>query len=608
MAETAIRPKMNIVIVGHVDHGKSTLVGRLLADTDSLPKGKLEQVKKNCERNAKPFEYAFLLDALKDEQSQGITIDSARCFFKSKKREYIIIDAPGHIEFLKNMVSGAARAEAALLLIDAQEGIRENSKRHGYLLSMLGIRQVAVCVNKMDLVGYKQKVFREITAQYAKFLEPLGVTPKVFIPIAARLGENIVKKSAALSWYKGPSVLSVLDSFQEAPNLEDRPFRMPVQGVYKFTAEGDDRRILAGRVESGSVQAGDKVIFLPSHKRSEIHSVEEMEKTVRKKAAAGSSTGLTLKEQIYINRGEIMCKEGEPQPLVSTLFEVHLFWMGKQPMVSGKEYKLKIGTAKTPVWLKKIKAVMDASNLAKEKKDKIERHDVAECVLECSYPVAFDISQEIETTGRFVIVDRYDIAGGGIIKALVKDTQAETREQVQAREMKWDFSIIEPKARAASYGHLPKLVLLTGKVGVDKKTVAKLLEKNLFEKGKKVYFLGIGNLLRGLGADVEKDRASRREHVRRLAEVSHLLMDAGLIVIATASGLNDEELRMIQEVTTRDAILVVNVGANDFREGAVDLELDPKIPPQQNARKIGRLLESEKVLSPEARENILKPS
>src|ERR1041384_3206115 len=201
------REQMNVVIVGHVDHGKSTLVGRLLADTGSLPEGKLEAVKKQCERNAKPFEYAFLLDALKDEQSQGITIDTARSFFKSAKRDYIIIDAPGHIEFLKNMITGAARAEAAVLVIDAKEGVRENSRRHGYILSMLGIRQVAVCVNKMDLVGHDEAHFRRIEEEYRAFLTAIGaVSPRQFVPISAIGGENLATRSARMPWYRGPTL------------------------------------------------------------------------------------------------------------------------------------------------------------------------------------------------------------------------------------------------------------------------------------------------------------------------------------------------------------------------------------------------------------------
>ncbi|MBI3312753.1 MAG: GTP-binding protein [Candidatus Omnitrophica bacterium] len=593
-----LEQKMNIVIVGHVDHGKSTLVGRLLADTGSLPQGKLEQVKAECQRNAKPFEYAFLLDALKDEQAQGITIDTARCFFKSKKREYIIIDAPGHIEFLKNMVSGAARAEAALLVIDAKEGVQENSKRHGYLLSLLGIRQIAVCVNKMDLVDYKESVFQAIEKEYRKFLKEIGIEPKIFIPIAAREGVNIVpdKNPKKMDWFKVDTVLEVLDSFEKAPGLEDKPFRMPVQAIYKFTESGDERRIVAGKVEAGNIAVGDSVLFLPSNKRTEIKSIEEFNVPAKKKVSAGASTGFTLKEQIYINRGDMMCKAGEATPLVSCLFEGKLFWMGKVPMTFEKEYKLKIGASKIPVKLKQIRKIIDAAELNKSNKKQIERHDVAECVFECAWPVAFDLAVDSEATGRFVIVDGYDIAGGGIITALVKDEQAEVREQVQMREMKWDFSIVDSKAREAGYGHTPKLILLTGKVGVDKKSIAKEAEKALFERGAKTYFLGIGNLLRGLDADVSKHKSSRHEHVRRLGEVAHIFLDAGLLVFATASNLNDEELRMMQEVVNRSMMLIVNVGENEFREGIVDLNLDPKTNVSKNAEKVIRLLETQKVL------------
>ena len=589
---------MNIVIVGHVDHGKSTVIGRLLADTGSLPEGKLEQVKKECARNSKPFEYAFLLDALKDEQAQGITIDTARCFFKSKKRQYIIIDAPGHIEFLKNMISGAARAEAALLVIDAKEGIQENSKRHGYLLSMLGIRQIAVCVNKMDLVNYSQAEFKKIEADYRKFLKQIGVEPHAFVPIAAHPGENIAELSKAMPWHKGPTILSMLDSFEKSSGLEDKPLRMPVQAIYKFTESGDDRRIVAGRIEAGSLAVGDKVVFLPSNKHSEIKTIESFNAPAREKTGTGHSVGVTLKEQIYINRGDIMCRQGDALPLVSPLFQAEVFWMGRSPMIFGKEYKLKIGTAKVPVYLKEIKKIIDASDLKKSDKKQVDRHDVAQCVFEAASPVAFDIAASIEPTGRFVLVDQYDIAGGGIISAVIQDDQAEVRRQVQERELRWDFSIVDPKARQAQYGHAPKLVLLTGKVGVDKKTIAKDLEKNLFERGVKTYFLGIGNLLRGLDADLEHDKKARHEHVLRLGEVSHILMDAGLLVLATASNLNDEELRLLQEVTSRSLILIVNVGSNDFREGAVDLNLSPKDSASQNAKKIIGLLESEKVLSP----------
>src|SRR5256885_1850395 len=239
------REQMNIVIVGHVDHGKSTVVGRLLADTGSLPEGKLEAVRKECQRTGKPFEYAFLLDALSDEQDQGITIDTARCFFKSATRDYIIIDAPGHIEFLKNMISGAARAEAAVLVIDAKEGVRENSRRHGYILSMLGIRQVVVCVNKMDLIGYDERQFQAIEQEYRAFLDAIGaVRPQRFIPVSAILGENLASRGGGMPWYTGPTLLETVDGLAKAPSKIDQALRMPVQAVYKFTSSGDDRRIV----------------------------------------------------------------------------------------------------------------------------------------------------------------------------------------------------------------------------------------------------------------------------------------------------------------------------------------------------------------------------
>ena len=269
---------MNNVIVGHVDHCKSTVVGRLLADTHSLPEGKLDAVSKESDRTGKPFEYAFLLDALADEQDQGITIDTARSFFKTEQRDYIIIDAPGHIEFLKNMISGAARAEAAALIIDAKEGVRENSRRHGYILSMLGIRQVVVCVNKMDLVSRDETHFLKIEKEYRDFLAGIGaVSPKMFIPISALNGENLATRSTQMPWYKGPTLLESLDTFTKTPAKSDRPLRMPVQAVYKFTNHGDDRRIVAGRIEAGTAKVGDKVVFLPSSKTSTIKSIEAVQ-------------------------------------------------------------------------------------------------------------------------------------------------------------------------------------------------------------------------------------------------------------------------------------------------------------------------------------------
>jgi len=416
-----MKERMNIVIVGHVDHGKSTLVGRLLADTNSLPKGKLEQVKRTCELNSKPFEYAFLLDALKDEQDQGITIDTARIFFKSPKREYIIIDAPGHIEFLKNMISGAARAEAAILLIDAHEGIAENSKRHAYMLSMLGINQIIVAVNKMDLVDYNEEIFIKIQNEYSHFLKEINIAPIAFVPVAARNGINITENKKEIHWYSGAGILPLIDNFKKEKEDDKNHFRMFVQGVYKFTSNGDDRRIIAGTINSGTINIGDEIVFLPSGKKSVVKSIEIYGKDGIKNASYGEAIGLTLTTQVYVKPSELICRTDEKLPSISDHFRVNIFWMGRNPLVAGKRYKLKIGTSKTDLFIEKIESVLDASALKRTKdRNEVNRHEVAQCILRTSRPISFDLINEIKETSRFVIVDNYDIAGGGIITEPLK--------------------------------------------------------------------------------------------------------------------------------------------------------------------------------------------
>jgi len=254
---------LKIVIVGHVDHGKSTLVGRLLHDTGSLPEGKFEQIQQSCKKRGMPFEWSFLMDALQAERDQGITIDTTQIGFKTAKRNYVIIDAPGHKEFLKNMISGAAQSEAALLVIDAKEGVKEQSKRHGYLLHLLGVRQIAVLVNKMDAMNYSEEIFASIEKEYHAYLSEVGVTPTFAIPVSAREGDNIVSPSVNMQWYKGPSVLEALDGFAYAPASNNLPLRLPVQDVYKF----DERRIIVGRIESGTLSVGDELLFSPGGAR-----------------------------------------------------------------------------------------------------------------------------------------------------------------------------------------------------------------------------------------------------------------------------------------------------------------------------------------------------
>jgi bifunctional enzyme CysN/CysC len=573
-AAIATREQMSIVVIGHVDHGKSTVIGRLLADTDSLPEGRLEAVREQCRRTAKPFEYAFLLDALKDEQDQGITIDSARCFFRSERREYIIIDAPGHIEFLKNMISGAARAEAGLLVIDAKEGVQENSRRHGYLVSMLGIRQLAVCINKMDLVDFDQATFDRIRDEYREFLRHVGIEPRVFIPVSAREGDNIAAPSEHTPWYDGPSVLDLLDSFEKAPPPLDQPLRMPVQDIYKFTAEGDDRRIVAGRIETGSLSVGDDVVFLPSGKTSRVASIEAFNAPTQTAAHAGQATGVTLEEQVYIRPGEVVCRADEPPPVATTQLRVNLFWLSPQPMIRGKRYKMKLSSARAPVWLTEIATVLDASELTTSaNREQIERHDVAECTLEALRPVACDRAAEIPQTGRFVIIDNYEIAGGGVILEPAEATNTLARRHVEQRERAWDRTSITAGMRAGRYNQRAALVLITGPPDVGKRDLAKALEEYLFNCGRLVYYLGVSNSLHGIDVDI-RDAGEREEYLRRLGEVAHLFTDAGMIFVTTVSDLDDHELDLIDTLNQPNELVVVNVGPNRFTRRAPDLHLE----------------------------------
>ncbi len=572
---------MHIVIGGHVDHGKSTIVGRLLADTGTLPEGKLEQVRAHCARNARPFEYAFLIDALKEEQAQGITIDSARVFFKTRHRDYIIIDAPGHIEFLKNMVSGAARAEAALLVIDAQEGIRENSRRHGYMLSMLGVRQLGVVVNKMDLVGYDEAVFRAIERGYRDFLAQLGVQPAGFVPASGREGDNVADRSARMPWYGGPTALEMLEQFVPAAPPVEAPFRMPVQAVYKFTNAGDARRIVAGTIESGTVHPGDEVVFYPSGKKSRVRRLEAFGgRDSGDGAAAGMTTGFTLEEQIFVTRGELVALADQPRPKVTTRVRASVFWLGHRPLAPGREYLLKLGAARVPAVLEEVCRAIDASTLDPvADPTQVERHGVADCVLRLARPLAFDLAEEIASTSRFVLVDDYEIRGGGIVREALPDPEAWVRDKVFVRNLKWEPSTIGSARRATSYGHRAALALVTGDDEAGRKRLAKELEARLFEEGRVVYYLGIGSVLYGVDADLARSEENRREHLRRLAEVAHILLDAGVMLVVTAAELERADLDLIRTAVGHEVIVVAWVGIADPTPGLEpDLVVRPDAP------------------------------
>ncbi len=539
---------LNIVIVGHVDHGKSTLLGRLYADTGSLPDGKLEKVQAICRQQGKEFEYAFLFDAFLEEQEQGITIDTARTFFIWKGRQYIIIDAPGHKEFLKNMISGAARAEAALLLIDALEGVKEQSKKHGYLLSLLGVRQFAVVVNKMDLVGYRQDVFDGIEKEYREFLGQFGAVPERIIPVSAKLGDNIANRSQAMGWYNGPTVLETLSLFKKEMARSEQPLRFPVQDVYKF----DARRILAGRIAAGRLKAGDHLVFSPSNKRANVRTVEAFNiEPPPVGAEAGQSIGVTLDEQIFVERGEIATHQ-EHLPFVSTAFRANLFWLGKRPLEKGRRYLLRVATKEVDCEVALIHRIIDTMDLNQQQGSmSVGRNQVAELTIRTKSPIAFDLSSSFEATGRFVLVDEYDIAGGGIVTEAVRDDQEFLREEARRRDFAWVKGEVGIEERAQQYGHRAAIVLITGGRYTGKSFLAKKLEAKLVADGRHAYLLDGENLRRGLDADLpESERGQTTEMARRYGEVARLLVDTGLIVVSTTNPFGLAFIEAAQAIRT----------------------------------------------------------
>ncbi|GBD41931.1 Bifunctional enzyme CysN/CysC [bacterium HR39] len=516
-----------IVVVGHVDHGKSTLVGRLLHDTGSLPEGKVEEVRASCERRGMPFEWAFVLDALQAERDQGITIDTTQIRFRSAKRPYVIIDAPGHKEFLKNMVTGAARAEAAVLVVDAEEGVREQSRRHGYLLRLLGIPQIAVVVNKMDLVGWSAERFGEVAEELRAYLEGLGVEPAAFVPVSAREGDNLVRHSPRMAWYQGPTVLGVLDSFEPLPRPVDRPLRMPVQDVYKF----DRRRIIAGRIESGRLKVGDEIVFSPSNKTARVKSIEAWNVPERpEEAVAGESIGITLDEQIFVERGEIV-SHVENAPMETTVFRGRLFWLGQKPLEVGGTYTLRLGTAEARVRVEKIERVIDTTDLSGRPAERIERFGAGEVILRADRMLALDPFESNPVTGRFVLVEDYVPVGGGIVSMEGYPDQRHLFQR-RATNIHAVGHAVSREARAARNGHRGGVLWFTGLSGAGKSTLALALEKELFRKGYQVYVLDGDNIRSGLNADLGFAPEDRAENIRRVGEVAALFADAGMIAIS----------------------------------------------------------------------------
>jgi bifunctional enzyme CysN/CysC len=517
--------KLKVVFVGHVDHGKSTLIGRILHDTGSLPEGKVEEIKKACAAEGMEFEFAFLLDALLEEQKQNVTIDTTEIPFRTPRRQYAIIDAPGHKEFLKNMITGASRADAAILVISADEGVREQSRRHAYLLSMLGIKHLIVVVNKMDLVDYSEKRFREIEQEYRKFLRELGLDARTFIPASAKEGENVAGASMKIKWYCAASVLEALDLLEPQQRDTDLPLRFCVQDVYRF----DGRRIIAGRVETGTLKVGDQLVFSPANKSSVVAAIEGWNSPENNgPAVAGDSIGITLSEQIFVERGYVASHENET-PIETNRFHADLFWIVREPLRVGHLYSLRLATQDVKCEVVSIERVMDSSTLESkvDGREQLERNEIGRLTIQTRGRLVIDNHDRIPSLGRFVIIDDGQICGGGTIFGGVYTD----RTVAKSKNIFWTEGKITARSRAMRSGHRGAVIWLTGLSGAGKSTVAQALERELFQRAMHTYVLDGDNIRHGLNSNLGFSPDDRVENIRRVSEVAKLMADSGTVVI-----------------------------------------------------------------------------
>jgi bifunctional enzyme CysN/CysC len=519
------RKPVRIVIVGDVDHGKSTLIGRLLHETGSLPDGKLEMLQDASARRSMPFEWSFLLDALQTERDQGITIDTTQIRFRTAAREVVLIDAPGHTEFLRNMITGAAQADAAVLLIDAAEGVRDQTRRHGYLLHLLGVHQVAVVINKMDRVDFNEARFRDISTEMSAHLTGLGVTLVAVIPISARDGDGVAAHTARIGWYDGPTVVEALDRFTPAHTLDELPLRLPVQAIYKF----DERRIIAGRISSGVLCTGDEIVIMPAGKIARVKTLEAWPTGPAAPQGAGRSVGMTLDRELFLERGDIVAHAGSA-PTAARRLHVRIFWLHDSALTAGSTVLVRLGTRESRATVVAIANAVDPGDLASVGTQAVARNHVGEIELALAQPMAADAYDDNPSTGRLVIEINGRIAGGGLVLSADAVASATPIDIVPVA------SALRADERAARYRHGGAVVWLTGLPGSGKSTLARALERKLFDRGGVPVLLDGDTLRDGLNIDLGFSAADRSENIRRLAEVAaHLARNGHIAIVAAVS-------------------------------------------------------------------------
>ena len=533
---------IKLVVVGHIDHGKSSIIGRLIYDSgniNAIESKKLEEISK---KRGLDFEPAFFLDALQSERDQGITIDTTQIFFKTKKRQYVFIDAPGHKEFIKNMITGAAASDLALLIVDASEGIKEQTKKHAYLLKLLGIINVIVLINKMDKVNYSKKKFDNLSYALNNFLKKIQIIPIFTIPISARFGENVARGSDEMQWFKGLTCVQSIDNIKLDKKKTNSLLRFPIQDIYKI----GDKRILVGRIETGTMTVGDEIIFLPSKTKVKVASFEQWPKA-KSQYAAGECVGITLEEQVFVDVGNLVCSADSPAQLMHT-FEASVFWLSNSPLTERQKYMLKINTGEYNVIIEKIKKKIDTNDLSINKDVKqINKNDVCELIIHSSQLIPMDDYKVNKRTGRFCLLDDGLIVGEGIVSVSNFPNQLKQNSIENKFLSPVSFSINEID-RISRNSHRPGIIWLTGLSGSGKSSIAEGVEKKLFHDNYNICVLDGDNLRLGLNNDLSFSPDDRTENIRRTGEVAKLFSQAGFVVIVSLISPYKSERKKVRDL------------------------------------------------------------
>ncbi|GAB3379130.1 sulfate adenylyltransferase subunit CysN [Lysobacter fragariae] len=529
---------LRFITCGSVDDGKSTLIGRLLYESKGLFEDQLAALDKDSRRHGTQgdnIDYALLLDGLSAEREQGITIDVAYRFFSTDKRKFIVADCPGHEQYTRNMATGASTADVAVVLVDARKGLLTQTRRHSYIISLLGIRHVLLAVNKLDLVDYDQSVFDAIVAAYRDLAAQLGIANVTAIPLSALNGDNLLERSTRTPWYSGPTVLEHLETVDIGQHGRDLGLRLPVQWVNRPNA---DFRGFSGTLAAGNVKPGDEIVALPSGRRSTIARVIGASGDVAV-AVAGQAVTVTLADELDISRGDVIASAQQP-PQVADQFAAHVLWMGEQPLLPGRPYWLKIGAHTVSANVTEIKHKVDVNNQDQLAAKHLELNEVGYCNLYLDHAIPFEAYADNRELGGFILIDRQSNAtvGAGTIDFALR----------RAGNIHWQHVDVDKAARARSKAQVPRCAWFTGLSGSGKSTVANMVEKRLHAMGHHCYILDGDNVRHGLNKDLGFTDEDRVENIRRVAEVARLMVDAGLIVLVSFISPFRAERRMAREL------------------------------------------------------------